>query len=437
MMTSQKAKMIYDNLANVIKDRNERGIYTAMGFSSDLDLIADFQIETMNGLLNQYLPDGILWEMKPSVMIRTMEELLETLVYFCIRGIGGEANIEDPDLVRDHFSCKNAMGGAAVQAALAMNSLGAGSIVHLTDDSKEVRDLLVSPHVRVPLPDGSLGGTDEVKEVHEQEVHVIVQFRKGSRICLKDQEVTIPRSNRLIITQYTVNNTLPLNEDYLHWVEQNAHKVSSNMLSSFNCILDTTVLPARMKRVQKHVEIYHKNNPDGVVYFEDGHYHDKAVKQTVMESLYPLVDIMSMNEDELAYTMNIYGRSVQIDDIFSCAEGLAFLRDLFKIRRGVIVHTKDYAMFFGDSGGLEIEKGMVYGTLMATARAEFGVYGSDREIRETLKHPLNETGVRNMERIAASALKDQVVIVPTFYLDHANYTIGLGDSFTGGMQLCF
>ncbi len=437
MMTSQKAKMIYDDLANVIAMRNGHEVYMAMGFSSDLDLVADFQIDILNDLLNQYLPDGILREMRPAVMIRTMEELLETLVYFCLHGIGGEADIANPDLLRQNFPCKNAMGGTAVQAALALDRLGAGSIVHLTDDSKEVLEQLVSPHIRVPLPDGSLGGAQDVKGVHEQEVHVIMQFRKGGKICLNGQEAVIPQSNRLILTQNTVNETLPLNEDYLQWIEQNAKHVSSDVLSSFNCIRDPKLVQDRIERVKKHVEYYHKNNPEGVVYYEDAHYHDRAVKMMIMESIYPIVDIMSMNEEELEYTMKIYNHPIQVDDILSCAECLSFLRDKFKIKRGVIVHSKDYAMFVGDSAGLEIEKGMIYGSLMATARAEFGVYGSDREIRETLKHPLNPTGVANVERMEASPMKDQVVIVPTFYLDHAKYTIGLGDCFTGGMQLCF
>ncbi len=437
MMTPQKAQKIYDDLANVIAARNAGGIYTAMGFSSNLDLAADFRIEILNELLAYHMPEADLKEMKPAVLIRTMKDFLETLVYFCLHGIGGEVDIENPELVSRCFPCKRAMGGTAVQAALALDQLGAGSVVHLTDDSKEVLEQLVTPNIKVPLSDGTLGGAEDVQGIHEQEVHVIMQFQKGCVIRLNGQEEEIPQSNRLILTKNTVNESLPLNEDYLHWVEQNARSVSSDVLSSFNCILDPELLKPCLERVKEHIDSYHKNNPDGIVYFEDAHYHDSTVRRMVIETLYPHVDIMSMNEEELEYTMKMYGHPVQIDDIFSCAECLEYLRDRFGIGRGVIVHTKDYAMFAGDAEGLEIEHGIVYGSLMATSRAAFGVYGSDQEIRSILCHPLNETGVHNMELIEKSDLKDRVVIVPTFSLDRPKYTIGLGDCFTGGMQLCF
>jgi ADP-dependent phosphofructokinase/glucokinase len=75
--------------------------------------------------------------------------------------------------------------------------------------------------------------------------------------------------------------------------------------------------------------------------------------------------------------------------------------------------------------------------MMATAKAAFGNYGSDAEVRWVLEQPFSETGLRNLDIIQAYHLEERVVLVPTFYIDKPKYTIGLGDSFTGGMQLCF
>lgn len=76
---------------------------------------------------------------------------------------------------------------------------------------------------------------------------MIIQFQKGSRICLGDQAETIPVSNRLILTRNTVNATLPLDENYLRWVEKHAEQVSSDVLSSLNSILDPEVLKPAVK----------------------------------------------------------------------------------------------------------------------------------------------------------------------------------------------
>ena len=248
MMTSERMLEIYSGLKEVIARRKTASVYTSLGYTSNLDLIPEFTSEDLNRLLAAYLPDACLREMRPAGLIRNMPQLLETIVYYCLHGIGAEADIEDLDLIRTGFPCRNAMGGTAVQAALALDRLGACSVVHLSDDSKEVRKQLISPNIKVPVQGGSLGGAGDAAGGNYPETHVIIQFQKGSRICLGNQVETIPASNRLILTRNTVNAFLPLDENYLDWVETHAQQVSSNVLSSFNSILDPEVLKREFGR---------------------------------------------------------------------------------------------------------------------------------------------------------------------------------------------
>ena len=436
-MRSDRIQEIYNGLQAVTERRKRDAIYTALGYTSNLDLAAEFRAEDLNDLLAKYLPAGVLRAMRPAERIRTMEDLLETVVYYCLQGIGGEVDIEDPDLVRALFPCVNAIGGTGVQAALALDRLGAGSIVHLTDDSKEVLEQLASPNIRMPLADGTLGGASDVQGRGPQETHVILQFRRGSRIVLGEQEEEIPASNRLILTRNTVNHILPLDENFLHWVEAHSQQVSSLVLSSFNSILDPEILRHRLGRILEHVERYRRKNPQGTVYFEDAHYHDRQIRRLCMETVYPHTDIVGMNEEELLHTLDMYQVPVKIEDIFSCVNGVEYLLNRFGISKGILVHTKDYAMFVGDPGSADIEKGMVYGCLMATARAVFGVYAGDRQIRKILEGTLSRTGLEMLEQIRQSSLRERVILVPTYALDRPKYTIGLGDCFTAGVQLCF
>lgn len=434
----ERFQSVYESLASAVQRRREKGLCTALGYSSNLDVLLSFRTERLNELLEQYLPKADLKKAGPAKKIRSMKELLETVVYFCANGIGGEADIEEPALLLDSFAYSYGMGGTGVQAAMALSKIGCDSVVHLTDDSKEVLQLLDSPHIHAVLEDGSLGRTSEVKSRNPQELHFILQFKKGETIRAGEQEICIPCSNRLILTKNTVNETLPLWEPYFRWIEENAFRVSSIVLSSFNAILDPAVLLERIEYVKEHAERYHQNNPEGIVYFEDAHYHDAEVRGMCMDIIYPHVDVMSMNEEELQYTLeDMFARHVDIDDILSCVEGTEFLRERYGVRRGIVVHTKDYAMFVGDPGKADIEKGLMYGVSMATAKAAFGSYGGEEEIRSILKLPLSEKGLRNREIIAGSRWKDRVILVPTRYIDKPKYTIGLGDSFTGGMQICF
>ena len=438
MNIEEKFQKAYDSLEKHIESRNKKEQLTAMGYTSNLDLLCDFQVDKLNELLAEYMSGEDLTKMKPAKMIRTMQELLETVVYYCINGIGGEADVEDPELVKSSFSFKNGMGGTAVQAAMALAQIGGKTLVHLTDDSKEVCELLHSSYIHVVLGNGELGFTDQVISHNPQETHFIVQFKKGDQVRLGEQVIAIPCSNRLIFTKNTVNEYLPLWEPYFKWIEQNAKQVTSNVLSSFNSILEKEVLKDRLQYVKNHVEIYRRNNPDGIVYFEDAHYHNEEVRRLCVETLYPCVDILSMNEEELQYTLKeMYGYDVDIDDIYSCIDGVEFLLDKFHIKKGVIVHTKDYAMFVGDSENIDIENGLMYGMIMATAKASHGNYGTKEQIRQVLELGVSEKGLSNLKKVEERGYGSRVILVPTKYIDKPKYTIGLGDSFTGGVQMCF
>lgn len=434
----EKFERAYQSLLERTKERSEQKRCTAMGYTSNLDLLCDFRVEKLNELLAEHMAGRRLSDMRIAQEIRTMDDLLETVVYYCIHGIGGEADVVDTQLVRDSFSFKNGMGGTAVQAAMALAEVGGETLVHLTDDSKEVCDQLSSPCIHVILEDGRMGQAGDVVSHNPQEIHFIIQFKKGDVVRLGDQAVEIPCSNRVILTKNTVNVYVPFWEPYFKWIEQNAKQVSSNVLSSFNCILDADVLKERLEYVKNHVQIYRANNPDGIVYFEDAHYHDVDVRRLCIETLYPHVDILSMNEEELQYTLKeMYQYELDIEDIASCIDGVEFLQKKFGIRRGVIVHTKDYAMFVGDPAGVDIESGLMYGMMMATAKAINGGYGTKEQIKDVLKLPMSPKGMENLERVTGSPYENRVILVPTKYLDKPKYTIGLGDSFTGGVQMCF
>lgn len=143
-----------------------------------------------------------------------------------------------------------------------------------------------------------------------------------------------------------------------------------------------------------------------------------------------------MNEEELANTLNMYNFTIDLEDIISCVEGIKFIKEHFQIHKGIIVHTKDYSMYAGEPLEHDIESGLIYGNMLATAKAMFGWYCTKEQIFEILKLPLSPKGVHHREIISKSNYSSEVVIVPTKYIDQPKYTIGLGDSFVAGVQIC-
>jgi ADP-dependent phosphofructokinase/glucokinase len=437
MSIEEKYSELYEKMDETIHFRQSNRKMMAMGYTSNLDILCDFQVDILNKLLEEYMQGEDLRQMRAAKVIQTAEDFISTLVYYCGKGIGGEVDIEDISIIAPFFSAKNGMGGTSAQAAMALAAIGCPSIIHLTDDSKEVCEILSSPNIYTVSSDGDLIQTDQVTQKSEQEIHYIIQFKKGDVIRLGDQDLVIPVSNRLIITKVTVNETVPFSEPYFDYIETHAKDISSNVLSSFNVIQDKEILQERLEFVRQHVRKYKENNESGIVFFEDAHYHSEAIKKLCIETIYSEVDIVCMNEEELAYILNMYEFPINIDDILSCVEGIQYIKENLNIKEGVIVHTKDYSMYVGDQLENDIESGLIYGNMLATAKAMGGWYGSKEQIATVLELPLSEKGLSDRKKIAESKYAGETIIVPTKYIDKPKYTIGLGDSFVAGVQICF
>lgn len=437
MNIEEKYIELYEKMDENINLRKSSRKMPAMGYTSNLDILCDFQIDILNNLLEEYMQGEDLNKMKASTLIKTVPDFISTLVYFCGKGIGGEVDIEEPKIIDKFFTTKHGMGGTSAQAAMALAAIGCPSVIHLTDDSKEVCDILNSEHIYTVSSNGELIHTNQVTQRSEQEIHYIIQFKKGDVIRLGDQELVIPVSNRLIITKITVNELLPFSKPYFDYIEQNAKDISSNVLSSFNALNDKEILEERLDFVKQHIRTYKANNEAGIVFFEDAHYHSDSIKKLCIETIYSEVDIVCMNEEELAYILNMYNVPINIDDITSCVTGIKFIKENLNINKGVIVHTKDYSMYVGDKLNVDIESGLIYGNMLATAKAMGGWYGSKEQISKVLELPLSEKGKSNRKIIGESQYASETILVPTKYIDKPKYTIGLGDSFVAGVQICF
>lgn len=159
-----------------------------------------------------------------------------------------------------------------------------------------------------------------------------------------------------------------------------------------------------------------------------------------MRRLSPGMDIVGMNEEELADQIQELGDKTDLTDARQVLSGLRRLRRTYGMR-SIVLHTRDYALYYGkDIPGCDPEEGLAMGNLMAATRARLGKYGTAEECKETLSLPVSQTGTEFAEKISDPAMlskEERLHIVPSLYMEHPRYTIGLGDTFTAGVLSCF
>jgi len=418
--------------------KNERR--PLIGFCSNADVVLMWNAATYSQILKQYLRA----EPNPgrNEQIGSMEDFARISSWYVMHGLGGNMDISSAKVCEqllESFSRELALGGTGAQAAAALGTIGIPADIHLTDRSSPVCKMLSGKGI-CAVDDGKRIPVESCKCDSSPIYHFILQFQKDDVIEINGKMCRIPCSNRLIFFFDTVHCLIPIAADYCQYYEQTSQPLSSYLLSGFDAVVDVSVIEERADMLASHIEILRKRNPNMVFYLEGAFYLNPAVKSRIMSQLGPLVDVVGMNEEELMEAVAEFGQELDANDAEQVLNSAAQYMEQFNLR-GVVLHTKDYAMYYGSPlPGIDLEQGLTLGNLMAATRARIGRYGSMQECRETLALPLSANGKTFVEKLIR--LRNQqdfrvLVAVPSRYMERPRYTIGLGDTFTAGVQICF
>ena len=412
----------------------ERHIF---GYTSDLDMIVKWDPQTFNNILEKYLKEEP--SAKEGETIDSMEDFARMVSCYAIKGHGGEidiSNIEVCEYLEKNFETTFSLGGTCAQGAAAMNAIGFPVVAHLTDKSKEVCNIINNPDFYLITKDGPTP-INQINSGDVPIIHMILQYTKGDRIIANGNEYNVPDSNRMILDYDMVHKYVPIDMLFLDYCEKNARQLYSYNISGFNGIIDIDILKERLAQLIEHYHRIKTINPECVIYLESAHYLNAKSKMLVFGELSKYIDILGMNEEELVELTGQLGFRTDKEDLISVLEGLELATERYNIN-GIVMHTKDYSMFYGNGlKGVDIEKGLTLGNLLSGTRARTGRYGYYEDCVESLSLDLSPVGVAFAEQLSKMSTKKDVHLVPSRYMEHPKCTIGLGDTFVAGMQICF
>ena len=431
----------YQEYLQLVPDKirrcEETGRRAVLAYASNLDVLVRWNCESFNRFLAEYLKE------EPSFQegdeIASEEDLARILSYFVIHGLGGEVDITSRkviDVLTEYFDVEYGLGGTCAQGAAALGSMGIPVLVHITDCSKDVIRQMSGIRIEA-VKHGRAVPVETCVSGEEALCHFIVQFTKDDVIRVFGKEYKVRLSNRLIMGYDTVHKVLPVEEEFLAYCEKNAKDICSYDISGFNAVTERKIMQERLERLAVHYRSVKEKNPDCRIYFESAHFINNEIREYTYQTLAEVIDIMGMNEEELVDLTRTRGYAVDKDSLDSILKGLEELIKVYPVH-GFVVHSKDYALYFGkDMPGTDIEQGLTLGNLVSGTRARTGRYGSVSDCRETLKLELSGTGLAFAKELEGYHLPYKVVLVPSRYMEKPATTIGLGDSFVAGMQICF
>lgn len=439
MEYTDRYREVLDKVPDRIEQAKREKKEPVLAFTSNLDIVLHWDAGTYNRILDQYLTEEPC--ARAGDTIKDMGDFARISAYYVAGGKGGNFDIlnkEVCDCLRESFSSEISLGGTCAQGAAAIGTVGFPVNVHLTDCCREVLSMMDHEGTTV-VKGGKLVPVMEADSGEPPVAHIILQFNAGDKIRILGKEVTIPLSNRLILFYDKMQKLVPIREDFLRFWEQEDTGVTpaSFLTSGFDAIIDESVMEKHVDRLEVFFHNLKRNHKDTAAYFEGAYYMNPAVKTMIFTRLSPFMDMIGMNEEELEAQVQRLGKEADLSGPEGVVRALDIVLDAFPAG-GIILHTKDYSMYYGrERKEYDIESGLTMGNLMSATRARIGRYGNQQDLRKSLKLELSKRGLDFYEEASKLQTKRQLTIVPSRYLEHPRYTIGLGDTFVAGVHTCF
>jgi ADP-dependent phosphofructokinase/glucokinase len=381
-----------------------------LGLGNNTDYEISWDSRVFERLIDEFsVADSELRTDKP---ISSTRDLLISILGFLKSGTGGERFVSSPLIIEEfasRFQNKITVGGTSVRAAIAMRKLGYTSALHI---------VTINDHVRKLIPRDCPWVCSNNKD--SSYPHLIVQFQKDTCVKAGDIAIRTKRANRIIYDNDYDNMVMEINAEFASL----ASDARVFLISGFNAMQSSEMLADRLKKL---LDITHSLPSDALVFYEDACFHEQALSWQVHKALIDVIDIYSLNEDELqAYV----GREVSLRDP---AEVYVALQDLCRLLPvpALVIHTQYWALVFG-SDATRYAKALKGGITMATTRFRFGDDFTPADYLETAGLPGEAIGsefAATLNRLAGH----MVCCLPSVQVEEGERTtIGLGDAFVGG-----
>ncbi len=387
----------------------------ALGFHTCVDFEMTWDAQVVEQMIQEF---GVRDEeiVSGDIPVSSQRDLLISSLWHLKQGMGCELVPDTNQICLDfanRFRYRVTIGGTATRAAIAISKVGYESTIQLCCFNKYMKELL-------PKEIHYMVGVKEARE--EIYPHVILSYPKGARIRANDIDFTTPRENRVMFSRDIDSLRMEISRDYAAMIQE----AEVFLLSCFSEILEEDILEDRMNRTRSLL----KTLPDDtIVVMEDGCYIRKDFRIYVHQALREVVDVLSMNEDEL---QEYIGRRIDILDVEQVLWAVKEVYEKVRVPT-LLVHSGAWALTYGKNAG-KYEQALEGGITMAATRFRCGDDFGRKEYEETGRLADNPKSVEFSRKIEEEAGED-ICCLPCKDLSFVENptVVGLGDFFAGGL----
>ncbi len=435
-----------------------------LGFNVNLDKIIEITPEILEEiLLNFEFPNLFLTKSSPSE-INSIEDLMCSLINAIKTGKADESLIFSEEIcvwIEDHFRVhKTQIGGQAGIMANFLPKIGVNNILlNLPFYSNEVTRLLDSS---IKILEENENTTDHRKKEYDRSKiepisHYVFEFKEGI-YQVGNKKIHCKRPNRFIASFDEINSELKLSKKFIEYSNSSIQNYSLTVISGFHLIkpkIPSLTYSKMLKPVITLLRTWKELNPSLNIHLELTVTKNKKLRNTIIKEIFPLVDSIGMNEQELLLLLEVQHPSIYTtikDNLNSINifEGLLKVLEVFQDKH-FILHNLGYYLFL--SKNLNNEKmiqrknSLLLASLFAAVRAEKGDLFSLDDLPEEAIGP-SESGKREIQILTkhfeevfskthtlstTGMLKTSnfdLIAIPTIIVESPRMLVGLGDTIS-------
>lgn len=401
----------------------------ACGFTSNVDRLAQLDHDVLERLFEgTVVPNGL-----PRVsLVKSVDDLRLGIAQTIAAGDGTDLVIRDERITAwllERMNGRKQIGGTGVQAASTLATLGFPVLVHLTGRSPEqIAALAGREKIVVGGPDGLIPAEEAGNPDDPTMWHPALEFAAGLRAPMVGSPVA-PASNRVLVGYDPVNCDFEIDPGFAAILNDPMVDIGALLVSGFSQLHEAGPRERVLCDAAEALRQWRAARPSLFIHLELGAMPDFAMVAAVVTALHPYVTSIGMNIDELREFLTVHGATMAAPGADLVAQ-MRQLQQRYPTPR-LSVHTREFCLSLTDGDANQERDALLFASLTAATRSRIAAFPQWDDLATTLADgTINGDGLAVVE---AAATEPDVVATPGIAFSGPAATVGLGDSFTGGL----
>lgn len=403
--------------------------HVACGFTSNVDRLAQLDAELVARLFA-----GRAIDLKgPRIAcVDSVDDLLTGIARCVVAGDGTDLRIREPAVqawLLERIGGRNQVGGTGAQAASTLATLGFPAILHLTGRSPEqIAVLAHRERIVLGTPDGLLPVEQAANPDDPTMWHPTLEYAEGLQLPLPGA-LAARTANRILSGHDPVNAAFRIDPGFAAALADPALEIDALLVSGFSQCHDDETRARILAEAARDIARWREARPGLFVHLELGAMPDFAAVAEIVAVLHPVVTSIGMNIDELRELLAVHGVTLAAPGPEMAAQ-MRGLRERYPVPR-LSMHTREFCLTLTEGDPEQERDALLFGSLAAASRSRIATFPVMADLVETLAvGQVNQVGLALARSLPA---EPGLVATPGIGFAGPVATVGLGDSFTGGV----